>query len=154
MVDAQVPIFSSQQAQRAALNNSLMFDPFALPPINLDGGVVATAGDVDNLPSLALPDVSMAFAQATIPSGQMFPNHVHPLATEMLLNLAGQQRVTITQELTLSPLVFTTKPGQIVTVPQGLPHETKCLSEKPCRFFASFNSPSPGTVFVASPPTS
>lgn len=149
VAQAQIPIFSSQQAQRAALNNTLMFDPNTLPQVPLPGGVTVQVGDVTAFPSLALPDVSMAFAQATIPAGADFPQHEHPLATELLLNIAGLQRVTIFQELTLPPLVFNTRPGQIVTLPQGLPHITTCLSKNsPCRFISSFNAPSPGVVFV------
>lgn len=148
LVNAQVPVYSGLQRQRAALNNSLFFDPSKLPPIHIEGGVVSAIGDVDTLPSLALPDVNLAFALATLPPGKPFPKHEHPTVGELLLSIEGTLKVTITQELMLPPLVYTQKPGQIVVIPQGLPHETVCISKTPCKFFAFFNGPALGIVLV------
>lgn len=149
MASAQIPIFSSPQQQRAALNNTLFFDPNAIMPTNLPNGVTVQVGDVTGFPSLALPDVSMAFAQAFIPPQTDFPQHEHPMGTELLLNVGGRLRTVIQQELLLPPIVVHTNPGQIVTLPQGLPHLTTCVSRRQrCRFISSFNSPNPGVVFT------
>eukprot|EP00172_Hildenbrandia_rubra_P001653 Plantae.Rhodophyta-Hildenbrandia_rubra.ctg22231.p1 GENE.Plantae.Rhodophyta-Hildenbrandia_rubra.ctg22231~~Plantae.Rhodophyta-Hildenbrandia_rubra.ctg22231.p1 ORF type:complete len:193 (+),score=16.44 Plantae.Rhodophyta-Hildenbrandia_rubra.ctg22231:2242-2820(+) len=147
--DNLIPIFSDPQAQRAALNNALFFDPDALPVVNLPGGVTLQAGSVANALSLALPDVQFAFAQGMIPPHADFPTHTHPGATAFQLNVEGILKITIYQEGTaLEPIVFNTKPGQFASIPRGLPHTTRCISDKPCRFTSTFNSPSPRIVFV------
>eukprot|EP00172_Hildenbrandia_rubra_P000788 Plantae.Rhodophyta-Hildenbrandia_rubra.ctg14442.p1 GENE.Plantae.Rhodophyta-Hildenbrandia_rubra.ctg14442~~Plantae.Rhodophyta-Hildenbrandia_rubra.ctg14442.p1 ORF type:complete len:228 (+),score=17.09 Plantae.Rhodophyta-Hildenbrandia_rubra.ctg14442:396-1079(+) len=147
--DDLIAVFTEPQAQRAALNNTLFFDPNVLPVANLPGGVTIQSGNVGNTLALAVADVNFAFSQATVPPNTDFPTHHHPGATEFQLNIEGKFRNTIFQEgAALEPIVFETKPGQFTAFPQGLPHTTTCISRTPCKFIGTFNGPAPGTVFV------
>ena len=88
-VTAQTPIYTSASAQRAAVDNVLSFDANAIPPVALGGGVTARAGNVANFPSLALPDVNMAFNLVRFPPGSTVPGHIHPRGTELIFNVRG-----------------------------------------------------------------
>lgn len=144
------PNFKSPAELRALVNNTLFFDPNEIPVINLPQGVESRLGNVGGFPSLGLPDVRFAFAQADIPFGSIFPEHVHPRGTELLLTVAGTIKITIRQELTLPEFNFVTKPGQLTAIPQGLRHLELCMSEQGCRFISSFRNAvgDPGVVFV------
>ena len=148
LVTAQTPIFTSASAQRAALDNNLSFNAKAIPATRLPTGATAQAGNVANFPSLALPDVSMAFNLVTIPKGEVVPEHIHPRGTELIFNVRGAQEITIGQEGMAEDLVFRTKPGFYTAIPEGLPHITKCVSRGGCIFSASFNTADPGTRFL------
>ena len=147
MAKAQTPIFTTASAQRAELDNELSFDANAIEPAVLEGNVTAQAGNVGTEPSLALPDVMVAFNLANIPSGEVFPIHLHPRGTEIIFNIVGQQQITITQE-NGEPLVFDTKPGFFTAIPEGLPHVTACVGPEDCMFSAAFNTADPGTLFL------
>ena len=147
IVHAQTPVFTSASAQRTALNNELSFNVNNIDPTMLAGGVTAQPGNVAGFPSLALPDVNIAFNKAFIPAGQEFPIHIHPRGTELIFNLIGEQRTTITLE-NGEPLVFDTKPGTYTAIPEGLPHITACVGKQDCMFTAAFNTADPGTLFL------
>lgn len=144
---AQTPIFTTASAQRAALDNVLSFDTNDIEPTVLEGNVTAQPGNVGNFPSLALPDANVAFNVANIPSGEEFPIHIHPRGTEIIFNIVGDQKITLTQE-NGELLVFDTKPGTFTVILEGLPHVTECVGEEDCQFSAAFNTADPGTLFL------
>ena len=149
-VSAIIPAFERTSASvlRGKLNNKLLFDINTLPAGEPVPGAVFRLADVTQFPSLGLPDVQMAFARVRLEPGVAFPRHVHPRASEMLLNLAGTLRVEIRQEGNLPDITFQVKKGLFAAVPEGLPHKVRCISKFRCKLVVFFNSGDPGTAFV------
>ena len=143
------PNFRSPAELRGLVNNTLFFDPQAIPVVNLPQNVESRLGNVQRFPSLGLPDVGIAFAQADVPFGSIFPVHVHPRGTEMLLVISGVFKITISPELTLPDVDIVARPGQLTVIPQGLRHFELCLTKPSCRFISSFRAETgdPGIVF-------
>lgn len=106
--------------------------------------------DLTNFPALAGQDVQSTIVRVTLKPGASFFRHFHPRGTETLNALRGTFRVSFAFEGLGTPRVVTNviKAGQSTIFPQGLVHETKCISQKGCTFLSVLNSADPGTVAV------
>ncbi|PXF46457.1 putative germin-like protein 2-3 [Gracilariopsis chorda] len=148
---ASIPSFGLQSA--AGIRSGLQDSDFRINPskgqiINTPGFTVQIA-NVADFPALGGQDVQSQIVRVLVRAGQPFIPHYHPRGTETLNALAGVFRVSFLSE-GLSPRNVTNilHPGDSTVFPQGLPHETVCISKMDCLFLSVFNSADPGLVPV------
>ena len=108
------------------------------------------AADLTSFPTLGAQDVQFFFARLSLKSGSSFIDHYHPRATETIIVLRGVFRITIVDEGLTGGRRLTNRVrvGEILAIPQGLIHESACISKRDCVFVAQFNSADPGIIGV------
>ncbi len=106
--------------------------------------------DLNNFPALAATDVQSTIVRVSLKSGQPFIPHFHPRATETLNALQGTFRISLRFEGLgdVRTITNTIRAGESTVFPQGLIHETTCISRSDCVFLSVLNSADPGTVPV------
>ncbi|CAN8072180.1 unnamed protein product [Agarophyton chilense] len=125
--------------------------------INPENGIIlntpnfrARIADVTNFPALGAQDVQTQIVRVTLKAKQTFIPHYHPRGTEVLNALAGKFRVTFKFEgLNPRSVSNVIHAGESTVFPQGLIHETVCISHHDCEFLSTFNSADPGLVPVS-----
>lgn len=108
----------------------------------------ASIADVTNFPVLGGRDVQLTILRVTVKSVETLFAHSHPRASETLLVVQGTVRSSfrfegIGQVRTVTNVIGA---GESTVFPQGLIHETVCISQGDCTFMAVLNSADPGTV--------
>eukprot|EP00177_Eucheuma_denticulatum_P000416 GFKZ01000720.1.p1 GENE.GFKZ01000720.1~~GFKZ01000720.1.p1 ORF type:complete len:188 (-),score=14.22 GFKZ01000720.1:71-577(-) len=123
--------------------------------IDIESGIAVEArdfsvriADVNTYPAMGGADVQSAIVRATIMARRPFFRHYHPRGTETLNLLEGEVRVSFKFEGLGETRVVTNRlmAGQSTVFPQGLVHETFCVSDVNCTFLSVFNTADPGTV--------
>lgn len=111
----------------------------------------ASIADLTNFPALAGADVQSTLVRVTVRAGETFFAHFHPRATETLNAVRGTFRISFRFEGAGDPRIVTNviRAGESTVFPQGLIHETVCISDIDCRFVAVLNSADPGTIPAA-----
>jgi len=104
--------------------------------------------DLNNFPALAATESTIV--RVSLKSGQPFIPHFHPRATETLNALQGTFRISLRFEGLgdVRTITNTIRAGESTVFPQGLIHETTCISRSDCVFLSVLNSADPGTVPV------
>lgn len=107
--------------------------------------------DLANFPALGAQDVQMTVIRVSVKAGRELFTHLHPRASETVTLLRGTSRVAFTFEglgdaRRVSNVL---RKGESTVFPQGLVHETSCISKKDCVFLAFLNSADPGIVPVS-----
>ena len=87
-----------------------------------------------------IPDAEQSFAINFINPGRHNPLHYHPNCDELLYVLAGECDHRVGDD------VLHLKPGDLLHVPQGLPHNATCTSWEPLRAVVSCSSGDRQTV--------
>lgn len=147
---AMIPSFGLQTA--TSIRSELDDKDFKITPalgIRIDTpDFKVRIADLTNFPALAGQDVQSTIVRVTLRSGAAFFRHFHPRGTETLNALRGTFMVSFTFEGLGTPRVVTNtiKAGQSTIFPQGLVHETKCISKTGCTFLSILNSADPGTI--------
>ena len=122
--------------------------------INPNKGIIVRTPDfrlrtaeLSNFPVLAGVDVQTQITRVTVRSGKGVITHFHPRGLEVLNALRGVFKITFVFE-GLNPRKVTNiiKAGESTVFPQGLVHETVCVSKKDCMFLSIFNTADPGLV--------
>jgi len=106
--------------------------------------------DLSNFPALAATDVQSTIVRVSVKAGRPFFAHYHPRGTETLNALQGTFRISFRFEglgdvRTVTNII---RAGESTVFPQGLIHETVCISDTDCAFLSVLNSADPGTVPV------
>lgn len=106
--------------------------------------------DLANFPALAGQDVQSTIVRVALKSGQPFIRHFHPRASETLNALQGDFRISFIFEGLgeVRNVTNIIRAGESTVFPQGLIHETTCISKSDCVFLSVLNSADPGTVPV------
>lgn len=147
-VFASIPSFGTQTAMgiRSALPDSAFRIRFSKAAQIVGPNFRAQAASVDNFPVLGGSDVQSSIVRVRLGSGVTFPTHTHPRASETLYLQRGRARVSVRFEGLGNPRVVRNvlQSGQVTVFPQGLAHETKCISKVPCLFISYLNSADPG----------
>lgn len=149
---ARIASFGMQTAVNA--RNELKDTDFVVDPRK--GAIINTPNfrvqiaDLSNFKVLGLIDVQSQIVRVNLDAGADFIPHFHPRGVEVLNAIRGVFSISITYE-GLTPRKVTTivKAGQSIPFPQGLIHETRCISRgKGCEFLSIFNTADPGLVPV------
>lgn len=111
----------------------------------------ASIADLANFPALAGQDVQSTIVKVSLKAGQPFFSHLHPRGTETLNALQGTFRVRFRFDGLGDARVVSNviRAGESTVFPQGLIHETVCISKTDCAFLSVLNSADPGTVPAA-----
>ena len=147
--------FVSLGMQRYNLSDSefsFSFSQDGFSTVNTSGiNVYVLAAPRDRL--LGMPDVNSVLVRAYQRPGFVIPWHVHPRGCESYATISGTIQITLILEL-----VTAMKPRKIVSklpsahaasVPQGMPHSVKCISDDPCEYHTFFNTADPGFVPIS-----
>jgi len=111
-----------------------------------DGGVVLA--DDTLFPGVIGTGTSMLMGFLG-PCGQVAP-HLHPRATEILVNVAGPPLMTgVIPEGGAPSIVGYAGPGNVTVLPQGSVHYVSSTGCYPTVIVAGFNNESPGVLFVS-----
>ncbi|TXG67589.1 hypothetical protein EZV62_008864 [Acer yangbiense] len=109
-------------------------------------GVNATLLTVDNFPGLNT--LGIAIARADFAPGGVFPPHIHPRGTELVLVQNGTFYVGfVDSNNTLFGKIL--YPGDVFVIPIGLIHFQVNIGKTDGVIFASFNSQNPGFIRLA-----
>lgn len=105
---------------------------------------------VDTFKVLGAADVQSSVARLWLAPGAFFPSHTHPRAAETVYLQSGRMRVTVRFEGLDTPRLVSNvlSPGQVTVFPQGLAHESRCVSEEPCVCIGFLNSGDPGITLA------
>lgn len=147
---ASIPSFGLQTAGgiRAGLKNrDFRIRPSRGVVLNTPGFTVNIA-DLSKFPALAGQDVQSTIVRVELKAGVPFIRHYHPRATETLNALHGTFRISFIFEGLgeVRNVTNVIKAGESTVFPQGLIHETTCISKSDCVFLSVLNSADPGTV--------
>jgi mannose-6-phosphate isomerase-like protein (cupin superfamily) len=82
----------------------------------------------------AMPDARQTFGVVTIAPGKRNPLHLHPNCEELLYVLSG------TADHQLGDSLLHLGPGDVIRIPQGVPHWAKATSAEPLVAVISFSS--------------
>lgn len=106
--------------------------------------------DLTKFPALAGQDVQSTIVRVFLKGGKPFIRHFHPRSTETLNALQGTFRISFIFEGLgeVRNVTNTIKAGESTVFPQGLIHETTCISKGDCVFLSVLNSADPGTIPV------
>ncbi|KAI0565331.1 Cupin [Gracilaria domingensis] len=146
-----IPSFGTQT--NGAIRGQLADNDFRIRP---EQGVIINnpnfrvrVADLSNFPALAGQDVQAQITRVTLKAMQPFIPHYHPRGVEVLNAIRGSFRITFKFE-GLNPRTVTNiiHAGESTVFPQGLMHETVCISKRDCEFLSTFNSADPGFVPV------
>ncbi|CDF36615.1 unnamed protein product [Chondrus crispus] len=93
----------------------------------------------------------MTVIRVSVKAGRDLFTHFHPRASETVTLLRGKASVAFTFEGLGDARRVTNalRKGESTVFPQGLVHETTCISKKDCVFLAFLNSADPGIVPVS-----
>jgi len=81
------------------------------------------------------PGAGQTFGVAEIKAGQRNPRHLHPNCEELLYVISGScEHIVGTAKVTL-------KPGDLIRIPRGVPHQAIVLGNEPLRCVVSYDSP-------------
>lgn len=86
------------------------------------------SGDID-------PKATMTYGLVTIDAGKGNPLHIHPNCEEYLHVTSGSC------EHVVGDKVVTLKAGDVIRIPQNVPHKAKALGDVPCDAVIAFNTP-------------
>ena len=93
---------------------------------------------------LGMPDVDVTLVRVIQQPGFVIPWHVHPRGSENYATISGTLELSLTLELvtSLTPrkIVSVLPGGHASSIPQGLPHSVKCVSNTPCEYHIFFNT--------------
>ena len=87
-----------------------------------------------------MPGAEQTLGVVVINPGQHNPLHYHPNCEELLYVLSGEC------DHRLNAATVHLKPGDLIHVPAGVPHNATCTSWEPLRIVVSFSSPDRQTV--------
>lgn len=106
--------------------------------------------DLTRFPALAGTDVQSMIVKVNLKAGEPFIRHFHPRGTETLNALQGTFRVSFRFEGLgeVRNVTNVIRTGESTVFPQGLIHETTCISKGDCVFLSVFNTADAGTVPV------
>ncbi len=90
-----------------------------------------------------MPGARQTFGVVTIAPGKANPLHLHPNCEEVLYVLSGECSHTLGDE------TFHLAPGGLIRIPQGMPHQARCVSQEPLVVVVSFSSPDRQTIAIA-----
>lgn len=147
---ARIPSFGLMTA--GSIRSGLKDRDFRIQPSKGTQIVTATfkvsIADLTNFPALAGQDVQSTIVRVFLKSGELFFRHFHPRGTETLNALQGTFRISFLFEglgdvRNVSNVI---KAGESTVFPQGLIHETTCISKGDCAFLSILNSADPGTI--------
>jgi quercetin dioxygenase-like cupin family protein len=80
------------------------------------------------------PGAAQTFGKVTIHAGQRNPLHLHPNCEELLYVISG------TADHLLGEEMFQLKAGDVIRIPQGVPHWAKATSAEPLVAIISFSA--------------
>ncbi|BCG60891.1 cupin domain-containing protein [Paenibacillus sp. URB8-2] len=80
------------------------------------------------------PEAEMTFGMVYINAGESNPRHIHPNCEEVIFVLSGECDHTLGDE------VFHLKPGMLLRIPQGVPHNATVTSWEPCRMIIAYSA--------------
>ncbi|MDH7567972.1 MAG: cupin domain-containing protein [Armatimonadota bacterium] len=86
------------------------------------------------------PHAQQTFGLCRIEPGEANPRHFHPNCEEILYVLCGEC------DHTFGTQVVRLKPGMMIRIPSGVPHNARCVSAEPLEAVISFSSPDRQTV--------
>lgn len=148
---ARIPSFGLQSSLAflsPLIDSDFLIDFDNAAPIDTPDFNVRVANFAD-FPVLAGQDVQAQIVTVNVNAGKPFIPHFHPRGTEVLNALKGTFEITITFEgLNPRKVKNIVKAGQSTVFPQGLIHETVCISKEDCRFLSVLTSADPGLVPV------
>ncbi len=95
---------------------------------------------------LGLKDVDITAIRVFQQSEAVIPWHSHPRGSENYVTMSGTLELTIKLEglVNVRKVKSILKPGTVSSIPQGLPHTVKCVSEEKCVYHIFFNSADSG----------
>lgn len=95
---------------------------------------------------LVMKDVDISLILVVQQPGNVIPWHVHPRGSENYATISGKIQVSMTLEGLVGARRIVSKlpPGHATSIPQGLPHSVKCVSDEPCVYHIFFNSADAG----------
>lgn len=138
----------------AALRESLGDDEFSfsfkkdgISAVN-DSGIEAFVIAPPRHRLFGLKDVDVSLVLIIQDSDFVIPFHVHPRGSENYATISGTIEVSTALEVisAFTPRVIVSElpPGHVTSIPQGLPHSVKCISDEPCKYHVFFNTADPG----------
>lgn len=102
---------------------------------------------------LGMPDVDVSIVRVVQQPGFVIPWHVHPRGSENYATISGTIQISLTLELvttlTSRKVVSKLPGGHASSIPQGLPHSVKCISDVPCEYHIFFNTADAGFALTA-----
>lgn len=81
------------------------------------------------------PKATMTYGLVTIDTGKSNPLHIHPNCEEYLYVTSGSCEHVVADK------VVTLNVGDVIRIPQNVPHKAKALGDEPCDAVIVFNTP-------------
>lgn len=86
------------------------------------------------------PDCEMTFGMVYIHAGVENTRHYHPNCEEYIFVLSGECDHTLGDES------YHLKPGMMLRIPRGIPHNAKVTTWEPCRMLIMYSAPDRQTI--------
>jgi len=80
------------------------------------------------------PDTAQTMGLCRIDPGQSNPTHIHPNCEELLYVIAGRCEHVLGDETTIMNV------GDLIRIPQGVPHNARCVGDEPMHAIIVFSN--------------